>query len=1138
MKSAEFADTLNSNIKEYGNPEWSEWAYIKDGYPIQKIFTVGETEPTATPTAEPTVEPTATPTATPMPTSNPKDERSAYDKINFIDYNEFYTSAGDGVTPEMNYGGIMTRPRGNEQYVRFDNVDFGEIGAYAAEISARLNAYSTHPDYSMEICIDTPDNTVGRLSYGSTYTAAARNYAVELDTEITGRHTLYIKWKDAAISFYIRFAEGTLKLAENENKLDASLAKMRVSENSFIHEDSYGDGGACVQGIGIYGMADSVSFPAVDFGSGVSKSIKVRAARSNALCVSDEADQTVPPVIRIHLGGRDGEVIGETALAESSPDNLGIWKTYEMQLSETISGIHMITVEINYETKLRYVAFDYEEPVAPEETPIPLDGYKLLTAEQADSENTLYGTGVSFVSKYAAAGKEIVYNAVELKEAAYVTSYIRGGAGGYISIFTDDGTESAADISTDCWAFESVTVKLNEVLNGTHKIALKITEGAKRMPDFMWLNFMTEDEYTQFCKRSRIAAIGTLADRNGFTPYFTQMLDSEKYRFKNFRADNIGAADINELTEYAPDTAMIMFGGAEAAKNVIDDSFADNYQTLIDALKSANPDVKIYIMTPTPMQKADARPNYSGVIEELARIASVNDAEIIDLYGEMINFGVPMEYFVVSDTRNNLTDSGLRFTAKAVYNTLFPKENIKKQKYMLAYDADFICCGTGGTYNIGAFKNVTDMHIKTTAAGMTGNEQTVVMLKDVDMKHISSMTIEAASVIKTDGVLPVIECHLDSIDGEVIGRTVIFPTAQNTEYAFLPIKNSILPVTDGQTHNLFFVLNKGENAASYDVVNLKSIELNSGAATPAVIKDGVIADRNYAVNLNDNSKDDEQYKNGGTYTWVTAADDYNAEACFIAALYDKNGLLVKTGISETAKGRLSAALTLPDDFENGNYRLCGYIWQNGAAVMKPLGSKIGMISDKKIKIGLIGDSTTNNVTVNNIAYESLCYPNFLRSMSDTDKYEILNFGRGTATAGSYITSHKIWFELAKSEKCDKYFIMLGTNNAKGIELDTFKNSYQTIIDGLREANPDCEIYIMTPIPALKDKYMIEEKTLTQVIIPMVGEVARENNLTLIDMYSVLKNSERFSSMYGSDGIHENEEGMIEIAKTVKNIFDR
>lgn len=496
------------------------------------------------------------------------------------------------------------------------------------------------------------------------------------------------------------------------------------------------------------------------------------------------------------------------------------------------------------------------------------------------------------------------------------------------------------------------------------------------MPDFMWLKFMTEDEYTQFCKRSRIAAVGTLADRNGFTPYFTQMLDSEKYQFKNFRADNIGAADINALTVYAPDTAMIMFGGAEAAKNVIDDSFADNYQTLIDALKSANPDVKIYIMTPTPMQKADARPNYSGVIEELVRIASANDAEIIDLYGEMINFGVPMEYFVVSDMRDNLTDSGLRFTAKTIYNALFPKENIKKQKYMLAYDADFICCGTGGTYNIGAFKNVTDMHIKTTAAGMTGNEQTVVMLKDVDMKHINSMTIEVASVIKTDGVLPVIECHLDSIDGEIIGRTVIFPTAQNTEYAFLPIKNSILPITDGQTHNLFFVLNKGENAASYDVVNLKSIELNSGAAAPAVIKDGVIADRNYAVNLNDNSKDDEQYKNGGTYTWVMAADDYNAEACFIAALYDKNGLLVKTGISETAKGRRSATLTLPEDFENGNYRLCGYIWQNGAAVMKPLGSKIGMISDKKIKIGLIGDSTTNNVTVNNIAYESLCYPNF------------------------------------------------------------------------------------------------------------------------------------------------------------------
>lgn len=1166
MQSESFTQTLNANITSYGTEEWSGWTYKENDYPIQRVFTESGEEPTVTPTPIPvvtptptitptstpsvtptttpsvtptpapefTAKPTPTPIVTPVPTSNPQQERSAYKAINFIDYNEYYTDAGAGTVPEINAGGIMTRSRGNKQYVRFDSVDFGETGSYAAEIYARLTAYSNNPDYTLDICIDTTDNVIGTLRYGDTYTASGRNYAVELNQKVTGVHTLYLKWTDALIGFYAKFAEGTINLSANGGKIEGNFAQMRVSENTFIHEDSYGDGGYCVQGIGKYGMCDSVSFPAVDFGEeGVSETVTVRAARSNAMCVEGESTGEVPPAIRVRLGGRGGEIIGETELLPSNPDNLGIWKTYTMQLPKTISGIHTVTLEINYETKVHYIAFDYTEPQEPETESEKLNGHSVIFAEKAKvgERSTFYGTGGKFMPKYLTASGDVVFDNVELDNAEYIAAYVRQGAGGVFSVFMDDEETPLTEISASCWSFETVTVPLGTTVSGTHKFTLRLKDGQRRVPDLGWIRFLTAEEYSEFTGREKIAAVGELAERTGYLTYLSQQLDSSKYQAKGFyTSGTLSAFDTSAAISYAPDTALLMFGGAEA-RSAAYGGFEEKYQQFIDDLKSANPNVKIYIQTPSPMQKDNS--GYDEVLEILNRLSAANDAKLIDICREMQNYGYPMEYLVPDASRATLSPTGARLVSKLTYNALFNETTETGDKYMLPYDTDLIDSSTGAVCTIGTFRNVTEQHIKAADGG-----KTIIMIKNADLNRVNSMTVTAASRLVTAGVLPIIECRIDSIDGEIIGRTVVFSTAQNTEYAFLPITNSTVPVTDGQRHNLFFVLDKGADASGSDVVNIKSIELHRGDASPVVLKNGVIQDRNYAINLADSSKNDVQYTGGETYTWITSAADSEKDARFIIALYNKDGCPVTVGASDTTKGRLSVSMTLPEDFTDGEYSIKGYIWQDGAVLMKPLRDKLEVLPEEKIKIGLIGDSTTNNVTVNGITYENICYPNFLRSMMDTDKYEIMNFGRGTATTGSYISGHRIWFEYAMSKMCDAYFIMLGTNNAKGVELSEFENNYQTIIDGLREARQDCRIYIMTPIPAQKDKYMIEEKTLTDVIIPMVKNVADKNGLPLIDIYSELKNNERFGSMYGSDGIHENEEGMIAVANAVKSIIVR
>ncbi len=1190
MRSEDFVRTLNSNISEYGTGEWSSWTYNEAGYPIQQIFNkTGEVvtpkpqetvsaspsasppatpeaspgvseppspsataspKPSSSPTADPifTMSPaTPAPTATPVSAPNPSDQRSAYDDMNFIDYNEYYNITNNQPeTLNMNSGGVFTRTDAEEYYIRFDNVDFGDTGTYAAELYVRMTAFIDHPEQQIEIYTDSLDTPVGTLDYGQAYkqnsATTAQRYGVELTEKITGKHTVYVKWQGSLIGIRLRFAEGIISLSEYENVLPATLAQMRVSENGEIQNDSYGDGGPAVQCIGKYSMLDSISFPAVDFGSeGVSKTVTLRLARSSAMQVEQEFEEETKPKARILLGGRGGEVIAETEIPASSAAELGKWYTYTMELPEKITGIHMITVQINYETKLRYIAFDYDVPEPAPEEYEEIDGHKVMTPEQAVMTGTFTGTRGEFMPKYALMSGDMVFNSVKLDNAEYLTAYVAtSGQTGTVGVFMDEDTEPIAEITADSADFYSVTAQLKEPVSGVHTFTFKTTSG--RALNIGWMKFMTSGEKDVFDSRTRIAFIGesefSSSGRRQYTTQIAKMADSEQYRMECFfTAAKLGALDTSEITAYAPGIVVIMFGRQEM--QTASGNFEENYQKLIDALKTADPNVKIYIQTPVPLNTDAA--NYGAVRETLYSLAEQNGAEVIDIYDYLLGSGYPREYLFANSDRGLISSACREMIGYHTYRAIFGGDTVRDGVYEFARDAELIGIGSGGSCTIGAFKTGAGQYIKTsTSENVSDKAKTFIMLKDVDLEGVRSMTVSAARKTYTASALPVIECRLDSPDGQTIGRIDVVNTAQNTEYAFQPITNSIIPVTDGKTHNLFFVLDKGSDITDYDVINLKSVSLNRDEAPPVVLdENGVIIDRSQTVILSEASKAAHKYEGGSTYTWITAASDSGSEAQFITAVFDHDGRFVTSAVSEKGTGALSVTMTLPENFEADGCYISGYVWElaeNGRYKLKPLRMDTTVTSNEKLKIGLIGDSTTNNVTVNSIAFEDRCYPNCLRGMMDREKYEILNFGRGTTTTGQYLTSHRIWFEYAKSEQCGAYFIMLGTNNAKGVELNTFKENYKTIISGLREASPGCSIFIMTPIPAQKDAYMIEEATLTDVIIPMVKEVAEEEGLPLIDMYSVLKNSERFEDMYGSDGIHENEEGMILIAETVRDVI--
>lgn len=187
-------------------------------------------------------------------------------------------------------------------------------------------------------------------------------------------------------------------------------------------------------------------------------------------------------------------------------------------------------------------------------------------------------------------------------------------------------------------------------------------------------------------------------------------------------------------------------------------------------------------------------------------------------------------------------------------------------------------------------------------------------------------------------------------------------------------------------------------------------------------------------------------------------------------------------------------------------------------------------SNKTIKIACLGDSITEGVGVEWQSKDS--YPVILDSILGK-KYAVLNCGKSGVTLLKN-GDKPIWmfkeFYNVFAYKPDIILIKLGTNDSKTANWNEqkFKEDYQSMIDTFKTIKNKPKIIICIPVPAFKNAWTINDSIIKTRITLILKDIAIQNNLEIIDLYTELNNYKE----YFPDGIHPNKKGTTLIAQSI------
>ncbi len=88
--------------------------------------------------------------------------------------------------------------------------------------------------------------------------------------------------------------------------------------------------------------------------------------------------------------------------------------------------------------------------------------------------------------------------------------------------------------------------------------------------------------------------------------------------------------------------------------------------------------------------------------------------------------------------------------------------------------------------------------------------------------------------------------------------------------------------------------------------------------------------------------------------------------------------------------------------------------------------------------------------------------------------------------------------------------------------------YEYIISRFQSLDSKPQIYLVLPPPVYENNLNISRNDFSEVIIPLIKQVANDTSLPLIDLYTPMLNHPE----YFVDGVHPNDEGTTVIAQTI------
>jgi len=184
-----------------------------------------------------------------------------------------------------------------------------------------------------------------------------------------------------------------------------------------------------------------------------------------------------------------------------------------------------------------------------------------------------------------------------------------------------------------------------------------------------------------------------------------------------------------------------------------------------------------------------------------------------------------------------------------------------------------------------------------------------------------------------------------------------------------------------------------------------------------------------------------------------------------------------------------------------------------------------------LRVACVGDSITEGTGLRNPSQES--YPAQLASKLG-DGWSVGNFGKKSATVlkngtTPYWNTHV--FTLSRDFNPDIVIIMLGTNDAKPVNWQyksKFIANYTELIQVYKNLTSHPIVYICYPPPVYGEPAGITDARIKNEVIPMIAQVASQNSVEVIDIYSTLSNKK---SLF-PDKVHPNKEGAEQLAHKV------
>lgn len=190
------------------------------------------------------------------------------------------------------------------------------------------------------------------------------------------------------------------------------------------------------------------------------------------------------------------------------------------------------------------------------------------------------------------------------------------------------------------------------------------------------------------------------------------------------------------------------------------------------------------------------------------------------------------------------------------------------------------------------------------------------------------------------------------------------------------------------------------------------------------------------------------------------------------------------------------------------------------------------------KVACVGNSITFGYGLASPSTQS--YPSRLQVLLGSS-YAVSNFGVSARTMlknGDRPYWNETQFTEAKALKPDVVIIMLGTNDAKLAtnwtpHKDEFDGDYKAMIHAFRESNENAEFWVCKIVPAYKEIWEISNTIILNEVNPKIEQVAIDEGVHLIDMYSAMEDK---SSLFSSDGIHPNASGAQAMADFIHSIL--